>query len=54
MRKTGGTPMKYVYRFSEGDSSMADLLGGKGANLVPMARLATAQAALGDSLREDV
>ncbi len=31
--------MRYVYRFSEGSSSMADLLGGKGANLAEMARL---------------
>lgn len=31
--------MKYVYRFSEGNSSMADLLGGKGANLADMAQL---------------
>ena len=31
--------MKYVYRFSEGNASMADLLGGKGANLAEMARL---------------
>ncbi len=39
MRKTGRTPMKYVYRFSEGNTSMADLLGGKGANLADMAQL---------------
>ncbi|KKL79715.1 hypothetical protein LCGC14_2012070, partial [marine sediment metagenome] len=31
--------MKYVYRFSEGNTSMADLLGGKGANLADMAQL---------------
>jgi pyruvate,orthophosphate dikinase len=31
--------MKYVYRFSEGSAAMADLLGGKGANLAEMARL---------------
>ena len=31
--------MKYVYRFSEGSTSMADLLGGKGANLADMVRL---------------
>ncbi len=49
MRKTSETPMKYVYRFSEGNSSMAGLLGGKGANLA-----ATAQAALGNGQREDV
>ncbi len=30
---------KLVYRFEEGDSSMSDLLGGKGANLCEMARL---------------
>ncbi len=54
MRESGSTPIKYVYRFSEGDTFMADLLGGKGANLVPMARLATAEAVLGDSQREDV
>ena len=30
---------KLVYRFEEGDSSMRDLLGGKGANLCEMARL---------------
>ena len=28
-----------VYRFSEGDASMADLLGGKGSNLCEMTRL---------------
>jgi pyruvate,orthophosphate dikinase len=31
--------MKYVYCFSEGNASMADVLGGKGANLAEMARL---------------
>ena len=30
---------KYVYLFSEGDSSMRDLLGGKGANLAEMTNL---------------
>ena len=28
--------VKYVYDFSEGDKSMKDLLGGKGANLAEM------------------
>jgi len=31
--------VKFVYRFDEGDASMADLLGGKGSNLCEMARL---------------
>ena len=31
---------KYVYLFEEGDATMRDLLGGKGANLCEMARLA--------------
>ena len=31
--------IKLVYRFDEGDASMADLLGGKGSNLCEMARL---------------
>ncbi len=31
--------MKYTYRFSEGAADMADVLGGKGANLAEMARL---------------
>ena len=30
---------KLVYRFSEGDASMTDLLGGKGSNLCEMVRL---------------
>ena len=30
---------KLVYRFSEGDDSMADLLGGKGSNLCEMTKL---------------
>ena len=31
---------KFIYRFSEGNADMRDLLGGKGANLCEMARLA--------------
>jgi pyruvate, orthophosphate dikinase len=31
--------VKYVYRFDEGDGSMKDLLGGKGAGLAEMTRL---------------
>ena len=54
MRKTGETPMKYVYRISEGDTSMANLLGGKGANLADMAQLGLPVPPLGDSQREDV
>ena len=30
---------KYVYLFSEGDASMRNLLGGKGANLAEMTKL---------------
>ena len=30
---------KYVYMFSEGDASMRNLLGGKGANLAEMTKL---------------
>ena len=30
---------KYVYLFSEGNGSMRELLGGKGANLAEMANL---------------
>ena len=30
---------KYVYLFSEGNSSMRELLGGKGANLAEMTNL---------------
>ena len=30
---------KLVYRFSEGDASMGDLLGGKGSNLCEMTRM---------------
>lgn len=33
------TAKKYVYKFSEGDKSMKNLLGGKGANLAEMARI---------------
>ena len=33
------TDHKYVYEFSEGSSSMKDLLGGKGANLAEMTGL---------------
>ena len=31
--------MKYVYMFSEGDASMRETLGGKGANLAEMTKL---------------
>ena len=31
--------MKYVYLFSEGDASMRELLGGKGANLAEMTKI---------------
>ena len=30
---------KFVYLFKEGDASMRELLGGKGANLAEMTRL---------------
>ena len=30
---------KYVYLFSEGDETMRELLGGKGANLAQMTKL---------------
>ena len=30
---------KYVYKFTEGNGSMRELLGGKGANLAEMASL---------------
>ena len=30
---------KYVYKFSEGNGSMRELLGGKGANLAEMSNL---------------
>ena len=39
MKTAGGTSVKLAYRFSEGGASMADLLGGKGANLAEMVRL---------------
>jgi len=39
MKTAGGTSVKLVYRFAEGGASMADLLGGKGANLAEMVRL---------------
>src|SRR6266571_6282625 len=35
----GGALPKYVYLFEEGDASMRDLLGGKGAGLAEMTRL---------------
>ncbi|MGY3205910.1 phosphoenolpyruvate synthase/pyruvate phosphate dikinase [Streptomyces sp. TE5632] len=31
--------VRHVYAFTEGDRDMADLLGGKGANLAEMTRL---------------
>ena len=31
--------MKYVYLFKEGDASMRELLGGKGANLAEMTKI---------------
>ena len=37
IKKYGGTHMaekKYVYMFSEGNGSMRELLGGKGANML--------------------
>src|SRR3970040_1250159 len=39
MKTAGGPSVKLAYRFSEGGASMADLLGGKGANLAEMVRL---------------
>src|SRR3990172_3634465 len=33
------THQKYIYRFPEGDATLRDLLGGKGANLCETARL---------------
>src|SRR3990172_6762940 len=39
MKTAGGTSVKLVYRFAEGGASMADILGGKGANLAEMVRL---------------
>jgi pyruvate,orthophosphate dikinase len=39
-RDRGGEPVpQYVYAFAEGNRDMADLLGGKGANLAEMTRL---------------
>ena len=37
--KRRGKMKKYVYLFSEGDASMRNLLGGKGANLAEMTKL---------------
>src|SRR3970282_278973 len=39
MKKADGTSAKLVHRFAEGAASMADILGGKGANLAEMVRL---------------
>src|SRR3990170_855177 len=39
MKTAGSTSVNLVYRFAEGGASMADLLGGKGANLAEMVRL---------------
>ncbi|HLA18491.1 MAG TPA: PEP/pyruvate-binding domain-containing protein, partial [Dehalococcoidia bacterium] len=39
MKTADGTSVKLVHRFAEGGASMADLLGGKGANLAEMVRL---------------
>src|SRR3990170_4583585 len=39
MKTAGSTSVKLVYRFAEGGASMADLLGGKGANIAEMVRL---------------
>ena len=36
------TEQKFIFRFEEGDASMRDLLGGKGANLCEMARMGLA------------
>ena len=33
------TESKFIYRFEEGDATMRDLLGGKGAGLAEMTRL---------------
>ena len=38
-RIEGTAGMKFVYDFTEGDRTMVDLLGGKGANLAEMMRL---------------
>jgi len=37
--KSGGRARKWVYDFSEGNTNMKDLLGGKGANLAEMTNL---------------
>ena len=40
MNKKGVIPMhKYVYLFTEGNGSMRELLGGKGANLAEMTNI---------------
>ena len=39
MTTTSPPAKKMVYRFDEGNASMADLLGGKGSNLCEMAEL---------------
>ena len=39
MRHSHKFARKYVYTFSEGDASMREILGGKGANLAQMVRL---------------
>ena len=39
MSKKGEVQMKYVYSFSEGNGTMRNLLGGKGANLAEMVSL---------------
>ena len=39
LQKRRGEMKKYVYLFSEGDASMRNLLGGKGANLAEMTKL---------------
>jgi pyruvate,orthophosphate dikinase len=37
--KMANAKTKYVYLFSEGDASMRELLGGKGANLAEMTKI---------------
>src|SRR3990172_5351869 len=39
MKTAGSTSVKLAYRFAEGGASMADILGGKGANLAEMVHL---------------
>ncbi|KAA8815782.1 pyruvate, phosphate dikinase [Bifidobacterium callitrichos] len=39
MRFSGNEVNQYVYKFSEGDASMRDLLGGKGAGVAEMTKL---------------